>query len=178
VVDVKVRNTGTDGSKKDFYWALRARPQGAGLRRGVLGKGGKMVCIAMGEKDASPSRQLWGSKFPVISPQAESQIKDLARLLPQLSRYEKVVIVQDMDEPGLKAGRRSRGCCPPARPTSSSSPAKDANETILKHGAEALINAIHNAMPFRPDGIVDADDLDGQLLNPTEWGCSLPYDFL
>jgi twinkle protein len=132
----------------------------------------------MGEKDRLTVRQLWGSKFPVISPQAESQIKDLARLIPKLSRYEKIVVVQDMDEPGLKAGQKVCHMLPPGKAYLTKLPYKDANETVLKAGEQALISAIHNATPFRPDGIVDADELDAQLLSPTRWGFSLPFKFM
>lgn len=178
VVDIKVRNVGLDGEKKDFYWVSGKAPKGLVYGANRLGNGGKMLCIAMGEKDALTVSQLWGNKFPVISPQAESQIKDLAKFLPQITRYDKVMIVQDMDEPGLKAGQKVAHMLPPGKAYLVKLPEKDANETFLKHGADVLINAIHNASPFRPDGIIDADDLDAQLLQPTEWGASLPYEFL
>lgn len=178
VQDVKVRNTGVDGTKKEFYWASGKAPKGLVYGANKLGKGGKKLVIAMGEKDTLTISQLWGNKFPVISPQAESQIKDLARYLPQINLYDEVIIVQDMDEPGLKAGLKVARMLPPGKAFLCKLPYKDANETLLKGSAEALISAIHNAAPFRPDGIVDADDLDGQLLNPTQWGLTLPYEFM
>jgi twinkle protein len=178
VQDVKVRNTGPEGTGKDFYWASGKAPKGLVYGAHRLGNGGKMLVIAMGEKDTLTVSQLWGNKFPVISPQAESQIKDLAKYLPQISRYEKVMIVQDMDEPGLRAGQKVARMLPPGKAHLVKLPSKDANETLLKHGEQVLISAIHNATPFRPDGIVDADELDGELLIPTKWGLSLPWPFL
>lgn len=180
LVDVKVRNTGPEGTGKDFYWASGKAPKGLLYNAHTLGKGGKKVIIAMGEKDCMTVSQLWGNKFPVVSPSngETSLVKDLAAYLPQLSRYDQVVIVQDMDEPGLRAGQKAARILPPGKAYLVKLPHKDANETLLKGSAEALINAIHNAAPFRPDGIVDADELDGELLIPTKWGLSLPWPFL
>lgn len=180
VVDVKVRNTGKDGTLKEFYWLSGKAPKGALYGAQFLGKGGKKLIINMGEKDALTVSQLWGNKFPVISP-ANGEAggrKDLAKFLDRINTYEEVVIVRDMDAAGEKAAMAIAATLPPGKAFITHLPRKDANEVFLNEGAEALIQAIHHPAPYRPDGIVDADELDATLLDPTSWGSRLPYDFL
>lgn len=180
IVDAKLRFTGKNYERKDFAWASGKAPKGLIYGANRLGNGGKMVCVCMGEKDALTVSQLWNNTFPVVSPaNGEAGIqKDFAPWLDRLARYDKVVIVQDMDAAGLKAGQLLAAMLPPGKAFLAKLPRKDANETYLQDGDKVLRVALHNATAYRPDGIVDADEIDASLLDPTEWGFSLPYDFL
>lgn len=180
VVDVKVRRIGRNYERKEFYWLSGKAPKGLIYGAHRLGNGGKQITVAMGEKDVLTVDQLWGGKFPVVGPSnGEGAIKrDFAPYLDRLSKYDKVVIVQDEDKAGRERAVELAQMLPPGKAFITRLPRKDATETALKDGVPVLTSAIHNAAQYRPDGIVDADDIDGELLNPTEWGLSLPYDWL
>ena len=174
----KVRNVGKDGAAKEFRWEGPGQHV-YGLES--LGKGGLMLVITAGEKDRLTISQLWGNKFPVISPAngAKAAPKDIAHHLERLSKFDKIVICMDMDEPGRNAALEIARLFKPGKAFIAKLPFKDANEMHLAGEDKELISAIHNAAPFRPDGIVDADEIDDQLLIPPEWGARPgPHEFL
>jgi hypothetical protein len=132
---------------KDFYWASGKAPKGLVYGEECLGKGGKMVCHRYGREGRLTVSPALGLQVPRHLPPSREPNQGPRPPPPQLSRYEKVVIVQDMDEPGLKAGQKVARMLPPGKAYLAKLPYKDANETFLKASAEALINAIHNAPP-------------------------------
>lgn len=180
VVFAKVRDTGEDGTKKDF-WAVGDKEQVSlyGIET-LSGRGGKMVVVTEGEKDRLAGLQLWDAQFPVVAVPfgAESSGNAFAEALPILSKYEKVILALDMDEQGRHGAEFLAAMLPPGKAFIPDFPEKDLHETFFKQGLDVAKNAIWNARPFTPDGIVDADDLDAQLMEPQSWGASLPYDFL
>ena len=178
-VFVKVRKVTSENSKAGFF--------GVGNQEAVslwgiekLGNGGNMVVVAEGEKDTLAGSQLWSCKFPVVGLPfgAESSGKAFARAIEKLSRYDKVVLALDMDGPGREGAHALAAMLPPGKAYIADFPAKDLHETVVQGGADAAKRALFNASPFRPDGIVDADELDADLLDPMAWGASLPYPFL
>ena len=180
MVDIKVRNTGVDGSEKRFYWASGKAPKNLLYGIHLLPQSGKMLVIAMGEKDAMTISQLWANKFPVVSPAGGEAAahKDVAAHLERLLKFEKIVLVPHADPAGFKAMERVAAVFPAGKVFIARLPLNDANDMHMEGRDQELISLIHNAPAHRPDGIVDAADLDDELLNPTAWGAKLPYDFL
>lgn len=137
-------------------------------------RGGKMVVVCEGEKDRLSALQLWANKWPVVSIPfgAESSGKAFAKALERLSKYEKVVIALDMDKQGRAGADELARMLPPGKAFIAEFPDHDLTDTVLAKGSDVAIKCLHNAKPFAPDGIIDADDIS---LEEPEWGASLPY---
>lgn len=121
--------------------------------------GGKKVVITEGELDAMSVSQAQGNKWPVVSVPngAQGAKKSLQAALEWLERFEEVVLMFDMDEPGRAAAEECSPLFTPGKCKVATLPLKDANE-MLKAGRHAeLIDAIWAAKPFRPDGVIDVD---------------------
>ncbi len=137
-------------------------------------RGGKMVVVCEGEKDRLSALQLWANKWPVVSIPfgAESSGKAFAKALERLSKYEKVVIALDMDKQGRAGSEELARMLPPGKAFIAEFPDHDLTDTVLARGSDVVIKCLHNAKPYSPDGIVDADDVG---LEEPEWGLSVPY---
>lgn len=121
---------------------------------------GKMVVVTEGELDAMSVSQLQGNKWPVVSlPNgAQSAKKYIQKNLEWLEGFETVVLMFDNDEPGRAAVAECAGLFTPGRCKVATLPLKDANDMLLAARGAEVINAIWNAKPYRPDGIVNAQD--------------------
>lgn len=183
---IKIRNLGKDGNGKDFSIRPNMKQDGEEadkdllLGAHLLGNGGKMLVVVGGEIDYLTVRQLWDSKFPVISPPLgePSAAKYLAKHLDKISRYEKVVLCLDMDEVGMKANEECARMLRPGQAFIARLPLKDPNEMLLAGKGADLKLALFNAQPYRPDGILDADEVDHELDAPLKWGSSYAFPFL
>lgn len=176
---VKVRSVTPEDSKAGFF--------GVGDQEAVslygietLGKGGKMVLVTEGEKDRLAGSQLWANRFPVVGLPfgAESSGKAFARALPRLLAYDKIIFGLDMDKQGQDGTAELVRMVPPGKAFIARFTSKDLHQMVQDEGPEKTINAIHNALPYRPDGIVSASDLVGQALSPTVTGTSWPWEFM
>lgn len=146
----------------------------------TLGKGGKMVIVTEGEKDRLAASQLWGNKFPVgsIPFGAESSGEAFARALAKLSKFDKVVLALDMDRQGQAGTLDLARMLPPGKVHIAQLTRKDIAEMVEMDGPDKTISALHNAQPYRPDGIVTASSLWGQALAPVVRGLSFPFAFM
>lgn len=180
VVDIKVRNTGKDGAEKRFFWASGSAPKGLLYGIHLLPQKGKMLVIAMGEKDALTISQLWANKFPVVSPSGGEAAakKDVAANLERILQFEKIVLVPHADPAGFKAMEEVARTLPPGRAFIARLPLNDANDMHMAGRDQELISLIHNAPAHRPDGIVSLASLAGEMLSPTVTGRAYPWPFL
>lgn len=123
--------------------------------------GGKMIVVTEGEIDALTVSQLQGNKWPVVSLPcgAKAAKKTLAASYEYLDGYDKIVLMFDMDEPGRQAVEEAAQVLPPGKVFVAHLPMKDANECLLNGHSKDVLEAIWNASPYRPDGIVSAKDL-------------------
>jgi len=123
--------------------------------------GGKMLVITEGEIDAMTVSMLQGNRWPVVSipSGAEGAAEAIARNLDWVSKFESVVLMFDNDEPGINAAKETALLLPPGRCKIASLPLKDPNEMLLKGKGREVIDAIWGAKVFRPDGILDSDEV-------------------
>lgn len=171
---VKVRVVSAENSKLDFF--------GVGDQDRVLLWGheslssGKMVVVTEGEKDRLWGLQLWANRFPVVGLPfgAESSGKAFARTLSKLSAYEQVILALDMDGPGREGALELAAMLPPGKAFIAEFPEKDLAETAIVRGPEEAKRCLHNAIPYRPGGVLDADEVDSHLDEAPQWGWSLP----
>lgn len=161
---------------KEFMWAgdfSKATLFGQHLFR----DGGKQVVITEGEIDCLTIAQLWECKWPVVSiPSGANQAKKaLAQNLEWLEKFEKVILFFDNDEVGRKAAQEAALVLSPGKAYIATAPLKDANEMLLAGRNKELVDCIWSAKAFRPDGIVNGDELWEALKTEPVPGYEIPY---
>lgn len=129
-------------------------------------RGGKMVVVCEGEIDAMSVSQVQGNRWATVSiPNgAQSAKKAVQKSFDWLSKFEKIVFCFDQDEQGQKAAKECASLFPKAAHITSL-PRKDANEMLVHGEVKELVDALWSARPFRPDGIVKAEDMWDRLSN-------------
>lgn len=126
-----------------------------------LWSGGKKIIITEGEIDCLTVSQIQGNKWPVVSiPNgAQAAKKAIEANLEYLDKFEEVVLMFDMDEPGRKACVECAKVLPAGKAFIANLPLKDPNECLLNGKGSEVLQAIWNAKPYRPDGIIAGVDL-------------------
>lgn len=139
--------------------------------------GGKKVVVTEGEIDAMTVSQAQGNKWPVVSipSGAQSFADPIKDNLEWLSKFEDVVIMFDMDEPGQEAAKSAAELFAPGKAKIASLSMKDPSDLLQNGQAQEIVSAVWNAKPYRPDGLVEIDDILEEIEKPIEWG--LPWCF-
>lgn len=137
--------------------------------------GGKRLVITEGEIDAMSVSQVQGNKWPVVSlPNgAQGAVNAIKKSLEYVTSFDEVVIMFDMDEPGQEAAIKVAELLPPGKAKIAKLTEKDANDMLVAGQTQEIINAIWQASPFRPDGLVTIDEILEDVEKPVEWG--LPW---
>lgn len=163
---------------KDFTFI--GSPREAGLYGQWLWRdGGKMVVVTEGEIDALSVSQLQGNKWPVVSVPngAQGAVKSVRKAYDWLTKFEQVIFLFDMDEPGRAAAVECAKLFPPGKAKIASlNNFKDANEALQAGQGKEVIDAIWGAKEYRPDGIVSAADL-WDAVSSTDPVPSVPYSY-
>lgn len=163
---------------KDFTFI--GNPKKAGLYGQWLWRdGGKMVVVTEGEIDALTVSQLQGNRWPVVSVPngAQGAAKSVRKAYDWLTKFETVVFMFDMDEPGRAAAVECAKLFPPGKAKIASlNSFKDANEALQAGQGKEVIDAIWGAKEYRPDGIVSAADL-WDAVSSTDPVPSVPYPY-
>ena len=130
---------------------------------------GKRVVITEGELDAASCYEAMPG-WPMVSlpSGAAAAKKSIQRAIPWLQGYEEIVLFFDNDEAGRKAAEEAAGVLPPGKCKIARLEAyKDASDALQANDSEAVRRAIWNAIPYRPDGIVDGKSLLELVTTPT-----------
>lgn len=141
-----------------------------------LFNGGKRIAITEGEIDMLSLSQVQGNKWPVVSlPNgAQSARKTLTSCIDYLRNFEEVVLCFDNDEVGRDASKQcAEALAGVLNVAIAVLPLKDANEMLLAGRSQELVNAIWNAQPYKPDGLLSVDDVLEDLFEDVEEG--LPF---
>lgn len=130
-----------------------------------LWNGGKKIVITEGEIDCLTVAQLQGGKYPVVSlPQGSKSAKGaIAANYEYLDQFDEIILMFDMDEPGRQAVQEAAEVGPAGKVKVAVLPLKDANECVLNGQSKAVMDAIWNASPFIPDGVVSAKSLKARV---------------
>lgn len=110
-------------------------------------------CVSVPDGAPAPDATNYGSKFSFLDGMAEGIF----------AQAKTVILATDMDAPGNKLAdelARRIGYQKCLRVTW---PEKDANDTLVKYGAKAVCEALHDAQPYPVAGIVTVRDLAGRL---------------
>lgn len=145
-----------------------------------LFNGGKKLVVTEGEIDCLTVSQITGNKYPVVSiPNGCQSAKHTFEAnLEWLNNFEEVIVMFDMDEPGRKATQAVTKVLPIGKLKIATLPLKDPNECLKSGCPDKVLQAIWNAKAYRPDGIVNGNEL-WEALNAdddNEQGYSLPWD--
>ena len=157
-------------ANKEFKFI--GEPKRVALFGSNLWNNGKKLVITEGEIDAMSVSQAQNNKWPVVSiPNgAQGAKKSLTKYLDYLNGFEEVILMFDQDEHGRKATIECAELFAPGKCKIASLPLKDANECLQAGREQDIIQAIWNAKPYRPDGLVSVADLMDELTKPIEIG--------
>lgn len=163
---------------KEFRWEGKSHHQLWGAHK--WSGGGKRIVIVGGEIDALTVSQCYAHKWPVVSvPDGEAAAaKAIKANLEWLLSFEEVVLGMDNDEVGRKANLECAQLFPPGKVRIAKWSGKDPNEMLQDGRGDQVTLCVHNAEPYRPDGIVDARTLTPKLLTPPTWGIPWPWEFM
>ena len=127
---------------------------------------GKKLIVTEGEIDCLTVSQVQDNKYPVVSIPfgCQSAHKVFKENLDWLLGFEEVIVMFDSDEAGQKALEKLSGLLPLGRMKVARLPLKDPNECLLSGHPDYIIRAIWNADDYRPDGIMNAKDMQDILL--------------
>jgi twinkle protein len=131
---------------------------------------GKRVVITEGELDAaSCSEAMPGWPMVSLPSGAAAAKKSIQRAIPWLQGYEEIVLFFDNDEAGRKATEEAASVLPPGKCKIASLQGdyKDASDALSTNDSQSVREAIWNAKPYRPDGIVDGKSLLELVTTPT-----------
>lgn len=179
VADVRDLNGQLVGQKcrtrdKDFFVVGKA----AGYLIGAhLWSGGKRIVVVEGEIDMLSYAEIVDCKWPVVSIPlgADSAKKTLKKNMDYLLKFDEVVLMFDMDEPGQAAAIECLPMFPPGRCKVAKLPRKDANECLVEGEAQQVVNAVFNAEAYKPSHVVTVDEIYERCLIAVEMGLSFPW---
>lgn len=143
----------------------------------LWGEGGKYLTITEGEIDALSVSQVMNNRWPVISlpDGASSAGRALGKHLDWVNSFDTIVLCFDQDAAGREAVEEAIKVIPIGKVKVMNLPEKDANETLLKHGAAKLLECFWNAKSYRPDGIIAGSEVSLERLKTVVKGFPMPY---
>lgn len=137
--------------------------------------GGRKLVITEGEIDCMTVSQVQNNKWPVISVPngAQGAAKAIKAHLEYFDKFEEVVLMFDMDDPGTAAAQECAALFPVGKCKIATLSMKDPNELLQAGKSEQIVTAIWQAKAYRPDGLVGVADLMDELNKDVEQG--LPW---
>lgn len=135
-----------------------------------LWNGGKMIVVTEGEIDCLSVAQVQNGKYPVVSIPlgAKAAKKVIAANYDYFDQFEKVVLMFDQDEAGRAAVREAAEVLPQGKAYIAVLPLKDANECLVNGRIKEITDAIWNAGPFIPDGVVSVRSLRDRVMKKAD----------
>lgn len=142
--------------------------------------GGKKVCITEGEIDALSLSQLQNNKWPVVSVPngAQGAAKTIGQEIEWLEKFDQVIFMFDMDEPGQAAAKECAALLSPGRAFIARLPMKDANMCLMDGKGRELLDSMWGAKAYRPDGVIDISEVVDKACQDIEIGLPWPWPSL
>lgn len=174
VVAQKIRFPPDAAGKKDFT-VLGNLKDSTGFFGAKLWGSGRKIVVTEGEIDCMTVSQVQNNKWATISVPngAQGAAKSIKANLEYFDGFEEVILMFDMDEPGLKAAQECATLFPVGKCKVASLSMKDPNELLQAGKGDQIVQAIWQAKVYRPDGLVGVSDLMEELNRPMEEG--LPW---
>ena len=139
--------------------------------------GGKRLVITEGEIDALSYYEVQ-PKWEVVSVPngASGAVKAIKRSLEYVDSFSEVVFLFDQDTTGYESAKKCAELLTPGTSKIAFLPLKDANEMLIAGRIVELKEAIYQARPFSPEGIIRGEDLSiEQLQQSTPRGKCIPF---
>jgi twinkle protein len=166
----------TKTKDKDFYY--EGQPATCLYGQHLFPATGKRVVITEGELDAASCQEAM-PEWPMVSlpSGAAAAKKSVQRAIPWLQGYEEIVLFFDNDEAGRKAAEDAASVLPPGKTKIARLESyKDASDALQANDSQSVREAIWNAKPYRPDGIIDGKSLLDLVTTPSP-PCDHDYPF-
>jgi len=120
--------------------------------------GNRTLVITEGELDALSVAEAWqqtkGRIFPVVSLPSASATSHALAQRDWLNRFDTVILMLDNDEAGQKATDYLGKMLKPGKVRIAQLKRKDPSEALIADGARAILQAVYDAVPWSPSGIV------------------------
>jgi twinkle protein len=153
-----------------------------GKQKGLFGQlkfnGGKRLVITEGEEDALAVAQAYYDKYqtvyPVISLPSASAMNILLDQRDWVRNFGEVILMLDNDKAGNEAVTQAAKIIGYDKVKIAKLSEKDASDVLVKHESKLLLQAIYDATPFKPAGILSTQDLWKALEEYNEKE-SIPY---
>jgi twinkle protein len=163
------------GVTKTTGYKIRKLPKdfrATGTIEGLFGQqlfnGGRRLVITEGELDAlsvAYAQHTHYNKFyPVVSLPSSTGMKQLLEQRDWVRGFDEVVLMLDNDEAGQKALKEACKIVGVDKVKIAKLKTKDASDELMKHGHHAIMEAIWNAQPWSPSGILQGDELWDKFL--------------
>ena len=163
------RLLGAKVKTKDKKFSYVGETDGTFFGQHLFPNSGGRVVITEGELDAASCLQAMPGWTMVSLPSgAASAKKSIQKNLEWLQGYDEVCLFFDNDAPGQLAAKEAASVLPPGKVTIAnlSHDYKDASDALAAFDTQAITDAIYQAKPFRPDGIIDAKTLLDLVTTP------------
>ena len=123
--------------------------------------GGLKVIITEGELDAMSVQEAhidkYGKPYPVVSMPSASGKSALLANRDWLRSFKEIILFLDNDDAGKKAQKEAADILGIEKVKIAQGGLKDPNEILLKNGKRAVLEAVWNAQPYSPAGIVTGE---------------------
>ncbi len=171
----KVRKT----EEKGFYSNPAKAEQNLLFGGHLWRQGGKQIVITEGELDAMSIAEVQECKWPVVS--IPSGVQGAAKVIKAnlefLNSFDKVLFCFDNDDAGRTAAVECADIIRPGKAYIVQLPLKDASDMLVARNLSGLNNALWQAKPYSPAGIVAATEIPNTYGNAYEaW--LYPWDTL
>ena len=172
VVAYKIRNLPKDFRVKGNFSDIELFGQSAFQR------GGKSLVITEGELDAMAVAQAnlshGGTIYPVVSLPSSSNLNPLIANREWVRSFETVILMFDQDDAGEGAVDKAAKIIGWDKVKVAHLPENDPCDTLIKHGARAIINAFWSARDYTPAAIVRGESIWDEFSRRKEVK-SVPY---
>jgi twinkle protein len=146
---------------KQFFWEGPKTHKLFGQDK--FSSGGKRLTIAEGEIDtlsiAQATYDRYKQMYPVVGIASSTMTKHLLENRDWIRSFNEVVLCFDNDKPGQEATQEAIRIIGFDKVKIAKIPEKDANDVLLKHGSQVLLNCIFNAEKYVPSGIIGKEQL-------------------
>lgn len=129
--------------------------------------GGDRLVITEGEIDAmsvsAAQYEKYNRFFPVVSLPSASTLTPLITHRSWIRGFKEVLLCLDQDGPGQEATEKAAKIIGYDKVKIVAMPEKDANEVLVKHGAQKLMSCLFDAKAYSPAGIVRGEAIWNQF---------------
>ena len=126
----------------------------------------KRLVITEGEQDALAVAQAYkerGKVWPVVSLPSASNMKPVLNNLDWIRSFDEVILWTDNDDAGIKARDKLARMIGYNKTKVANSSFKDASDALTEQDSNAVVQAIWNAHPYNPQGILSGETLWSKL---------------